>query len=374
MYFPMEEYKDRIERTRAEMVKHDLPLLLIHGQEAICWLSGFYTPSHFTYHALALPADGAPKLVIRFVEAEVCEEMSWIEDPFLHYDGEDPLQATRRAVEALGLATERIGIEHASWFLTLERFEALRKALPDAAFVKEPGIIDRLRAVKSPRELDALREAGRIAVAGMQAAIDAVRAGASEREIAAEMAAAQIRAGCDMPIAAVLNTGPRTVQMHGPWTDRTMAEGDLFYFELSGIRHNYWARMLRTGVFGEPSAEQQRIAATMIAAQDAAIRLLRSGTDAREVDAACREPMIAAGIRPRETYVNRTGYGMGLNFRPSAAEMTWDFTPRSDFRLQAGMVFHMILTGKGIGNSDTLIVTEGEPENITPLARQLYVK
>lgn len=118
-----------------------------------------------------------------------------------------------------------------------------------------------------------------------------------------------------------------------------MEVGDLFYFELSGIRHNYWARTLRTGVLSEPNAEQRRITAAMI----------------------------AAGIRPRETYVNRTGYGMGLNFRPSSAEMTWDFTPRPDFRLQAGMVFHMILNGKGIGISDTLIVTEDEPEFITPL-------
>ena len=69
---------------------------------------------------------------------------------------------------------------------SLERFNALRGALPDATFVKAHGIIERLRAVKSPRELDALREAGRIAMAGMQAAI-----------------------------AAVLNTDPRTVQMHG---------------------------------------------------------------------------------------------------------------------------------------------------------------
>ena len=97
----------------------------------------------------------------------------------------------RRAVEALGLATGRIGIEHASWFLTLERFDALREAPPDATFVKEPGIIERLRAVKSPRELDALREAGRIAGAFPSAHGHLLRMGVDQ---VAEEVAEQIEA------------------------------------------------------------------------------------------------------------------------------------------------------------------------------------
>ncbi len=228
-----------------------------------------------------LPAEGEPKLVIRFVEAETCAEISWIENPILQYDGENPLEATARAIHSLGLGDGRIGIQHDSWFLTLERHAALREALPEATFVGESDIVDRLRAVKSPRELDVLRDAGRIADAGMQAAIDAVEMGVSEREIAAEIAVGMICAGGDAPIGAVFCSGPRTVQMHGAWADRKVERGDLFYFELSGIRHNHWTRNLRTDVVGEPTDEQRRIADAMIAAQDAAIALLRPGTPAR---------------------------------------------------------------------------------------------
>jgi Xaa-Pro dipeptidase len=150
-------------------------------------------------------------------------------------------------------------------------------------------------------------------------------------------------------------------------------KGDLLSYEFHGIKNHYWARMLRSGVLGEPTTEQQRTADIVIAAQDNALRHMRAGVHVRVIDDLCRAPLIEAGLKQRESYVNRVGYGLGLNFRPTPGDFLFQFTPDADFVLEAGMVFHMIASANGLGISDTVAVTADGVEFITTLPRKLVV-
>ncbi|BAV50276.1 dipeptidase [Mesorhizobium loti] len=113
-----------------------------------------------------------------------------------------------------------------------------------------------------------------------------------------------------------------------------------------------------------------RIAETIIRAQDEAIALMRPGTPASMIDRACREPILAAGLR--ETYTNRAGYSLGLNYRPSAGEFIRKFVPGAEWVLEAGMVFHMLMMAAGMGFSETVLVTERGPERLTSMERKLF--
>jgi Xaa-Pro dipeptidase len=373
MQFDNSEFQDRVSRTRAQMEKNDLDLLLLFGQEAVCWLSGFYTPAYFAYTALGLPAKGEPFLVLRGMEEAAAKVTCWVENRFPYRDDESPIAYVREAVKTRGLESARIGIDKHSWYLTVERYEELSSAFPSAVFLAENRMIEKLRIRKSPAELAYLRQAGRIVGAAIQAAFDATSPGVSERQIAAAMAAARISAGSDLPIDGVLTTGERTAQGHGPWTDRIVRKGDLLSYEFHGIKNHYWARMLRSGVLGEPTTEQQRTADIVIAAQDNALRHMRAGVHVRVIDDLCRAPLIEAGLKQRESYVNRVGYGLGLNFRPTPGDFLFQFTPDADFVLEAGMVFHMIASANGLGISDTVAVTADGVEFITTLPRKLVV-
>jgi len=234
-------------------------------------------------------------------------------------------------------------------------------------------MVDLMRVVKSPLEIAMLQQGARIVEAGMTAAIAATAEGVSERDVAAAMAHARIRAGSDLPIDGVLATGERTRQSHGPWTDRKLQRGDQLFYEFHGIRNHYWARMLRSGILGQPTDEQARIAETILAAQKAGFSAIRAGAHVREIDARCREPLIAAGLKERDAYTNRVGYALGLNFRPSPGEFIREFTPQADFRLEEGMVFHMIQSAAGLGFSDTIVVTANGYDSITRFPRQLFI-
>ncbi|SCK08525.1 Xaa-Pro dipeptidase [Variovorax sp. HW608] len=374
MDFPAEEYRNRLQRTQQEMEKQGLPLLLLHQPENILYLSGFYTTGYFSYHALAVPSRGDPVLIVRDVEVPAAKDSSWIKSYTTYADAPDPLpvwlDAARRAIEGLGLGGGRIGVDEHSWFMTVERWKMLQAVLPHANVVAEPRIVDHLRLVKSPREIEYLRGAARCVEAGVQAGIDAIAPGVIERDLGAAVFSAMVKAGSEMPLSGIITSGARTNLIHGDYSDRRLEPGDNVYFEVSGIYHKYWTRIMRTATVGPASSEQLRVAETILRTQSEAIALMRPGTPASVIDRACREPILASGLK--DSYTNRVGYSLGLNYRPSAGEFIREFVPGVDWILQSGMVFHMLMMAAGMGFSETILVTDNGAERLTSMERKLF--
>lgn len=375
MDFSLEEYRSRLHRTQEEMAKYDLPILLLHQPENINYLTGLDDVMYVSYLALVVPSRGNPVLVIRDMEVPAAQNTSWVKDYVVYPDAAiDPLRvsldAAHRAVDGLGLAGGRIGLDDHSWFLTAERWKMLQTVLPHANLVAEPLIVDHLRLIKSQREVDYLRGAARSVDAGMRVGLDAIKCGVSERELAVAVYSELTRACTQVPDGCQITSGDRTNLIHGWSTDRRLERGDPVYFELNGIHKGYWARLMRTAVVGPATAQQRRIAEKIVGIQDEAIALMRPGIPASVVDQACREPIVAAGLR--QTYTNRTGYSLGLNQRPSTAELIREFLPDVKWVLQPGMVFHMVAIAGGMGFSETVLVTEDGPERLTRLERTLF--
>ncbi|WP_250502070.1 Xaa-Pro peptidase family protein [Caballeronia sp. AZ7_KS35] len=374
MNFPKQEFDERVARVRAGMKSRGMDMLLLYGQEAINWTSGFYTPAHFAYAAFGLPLEGEPFLVIRYIEEKAARVTTWVEDIRTYWDHEDPVEATKRAVESRSLGTARIALDKQAWYLTADRYDRLKAALPSAIFVDESRMIDELRIIKSPLELDTMRKSARIVEAALQGAIEATKEGVTERDVAAAMAFARLKAGSDLPVDGVLTTGERTLEGHGPWTDRVLRRGDALHYEFHGIKNHYWTRILRTGVLGaEPTDDQWHTADTILKSQDIGLSMMKAGARSLDIDAAMRAPMLEAGLKQRASYTNRLGYGMGLNFRPSPGEFIREFTPSCDFILEEGMVFHMIMAANGLGYSDTVAVTKDGIEFLTKFPREFVV-
>ncbi|RUX26312.1 aminopeptidase P family protein [Mesorhizobium sp. M2A.F.Ca.ET.042.01.1.1] len=374
MDFPIEEYRTRLRRTQEAMRKADLPVIVLHQPENILYLTGFYTTGYFSYHAVAVPSEGDPVLLLRDVEVPAARATSWIKNHYIYKDEPDPVPAwldtTKRALEDLGLAGGRVGVDEHSWFLTVERWKMLQKLVPHATLVKEPRIVDHLRLIKSPREIAFLRVAASQAEKGVQAGMEASQAGVTERVVAGAVFNALVSAGSGLPLSGIITSGTRTDLLHGDFSDRRLERGDTVYFELQGIHQKYWARIMRTTVVGPASDAQKRTAETIIRIQDEAIATMQAGANAGVVDKAFRDPLIASGLR--ESYTNRAGYSLGLNYRPSAGEFIREFVPGVDWMLEPGMVFHMLMMGAGMGFSETILITENGPERLTTMERKLF--
>jgi Xaa-Pro dipeptidase len=107
--------------------------------------------------------------------------------------------------------------------------------------------------------------------------------------------------------------------------------------------------------------------------QDRQIAALKPGARAAEVDAILREGVVAAGLR--DGYDNITGYTLGLygDAGPRTSDFTRILHPGADWRIEAGMVFHIYASAGGAALSESVLVTDTGPELLTHLPRGLLV-
>jgi Xaa-Pro dipeptidase len=100
---------------------------------------------------------------------------------------------------------------------------------------------------------------------------------------------------------------------------------------------------------------------------------MKPGARAAEVDAILRDGVLSAGLR--DSYDNITGYTLGLYAPagPRTSDFTRIFHPQAEWRLEAGMVFHMYASAQGASLSETVLVTPTGSERLTTLPRTLIV-
>jgi Xaa-Pro dipeptidase len=95
----------------------------------------------------------------------------------------------------LGLNAGRIGVE--TDYLPARDLEQLRSRLPKVRWEAAEGLFDRMRMVKSPREVDLLRRLSRITDAAIGNALGAVRAGDTELDLAAAVTGSLYAGGAE---------------------------------------------------------------------------------------------------------------------------------------------------------------------------------
>jgi Xaa-Pro dipeptidase len=369
-WFARSEYEARLARVQNALRAKGYDALLAFQPESVTWITGFFTRGYTSFQLAIVPAEGAPTLVCRDVEEYYLDATCVFPDRTMWSDRDDPAAVAAQAIRSRLGPTARLAVEMAAWPLSVARHAALREALPGAGWHDESRLVAGMRLIKSPAELAYQRAAGKAAEAGMQAAIDTAKVGVSEREMAAEICAAMIRAGSDLPGPGVLSSGERAHHLHGGYSDRVLEKGDIVQIETTPCVRHYHARFMRPIRVATASAEDHRIVERLIAIQDAALAEVRAGAPAAVADRIYREGVLAAGLR--ETYTNKTFYSVGLLLQPSGGEPL-EAAPGCAWSFEAGMTFHTYVLARGFGMSETIAVTEDGCERLTNFPRQLYV-
>lgn len=370
-WFAPAEYEGRLARVQARLRAGGHDALLAFLPESVTWLTGFFTRGYGSFQFAIVPAEGAPCLVCRDVEAFYLDATSVFPDRALWTDTDAPVSVGAAAIRDRLGPSPALAVEMGAWPLSATRLDALRAALPGARWADESRLVTDLRLIKSPAEIALQRLAGRAAEAGMQAAIDSVAVGVSEREMAAEVCAAMIRAGSDLPGPGVMSSGLRAFHLHGGYSDRVLEAGDIVQIEVTPNVRHYHARFMRPIRVAPVQEGDEEVVAKLIAIQDAALAEVRPGVPARVPDAVYREGVLSAGLR--ETYTNKTFYSVGLLLQPSGGEPL-EATPGSTWHFEPGMVFHTYVLARGFGMSETIAITETGHERLTSFPRQLFVR
>jgi Xaa-Pro dipeptidase len=370
-FFPVEEYQQRLAAVRAKMAERGIEVLLCTERENIYYLSGHQTFSFSTFQLLAVPRDGEPALIVRYFESMQAHHHSWLTDIVTWDDTDDPVGVTIEALKQRGWHNRTTGVEETGSFLDVTTWKKLGASIPH--LVDGSRVVESCRAAKSPREIAHMKEAARYTDAGMRAAVDEIKPGVNENDVAAAAFDAMTRAGSEwLAKDPIVTSGERAGIPHTTYRRRVLKDQDTVLLEFSGVHHRYFCPMMRTVFIGKPDPQIDRLAKICIEALDAAIAAVRAGATAGDVDAACVAVINREGLW--ENYRKRTGYSVGCGF------LSWMEVGISSLKaddptvLAPGMCFHLPIAVRlygeaGLGFSETMLVTETGAEPIGKFPR-----
>ena len=369
-WFPPAEHAERLDRVQTAIATRGLDGILLFQPESVTWLTGFYTRGYASFQFVAVPASGDPVVCLRDVEIRYLERTAAYRKHAAWTDTDDPIRIGADMVRRLIGPGARVGIELAAWPLSAARYLALGAALAGATLEDASDVVQSLRFIKSPRELAFMARAARCAESGMAAAAEAAIPGTSERNLAAAVCDAMIRAGSDTPGPGVLSSGEGALYLHGSYTDRILAAGDTVQLETIPCVRHYHARFMRPIKVARASENEQAFADRLITIQDEALAAVAPGVPATAPDGIYRSRLLGEGLVER--YTNKTFYSVGLLLPPSGGEAL-EASPAAKWRFRAGMTFHTYLLARGFGLSETIVVTEAGCERLTKFPRRLIV-
>jgi Xaa-Pro aminopeptidase len=240
-----------------------------------------------------------------------------------------------------------------------------------------PPFVERARMVKDATELERIRAAVKLGARLFDRALEVIRPGVKENEVAAEMEYAARRAGADeMSVPTIIASGARSALPHGRASSQAIATGGFVVCDFGVILGGYCSDQTRT-VWVSPASgakassakaeEARRTYDAVREAQEAAIAAVRPGNSVGEVDAAARKILRKAGLG--RYFTHSTGHGVGLEIHEVpkvAAGQKELLKPGMVITIEPGVYF----PGKwGVRIEDMVAVTADGCDVLTPTSK-----
>jgi Xaa-Pro dipeptidase len=381
LHFDRDELTGRRSSVAKELDSRGLDGLLMFRQESMYYLTGYDTFGYVFFQCLYMGADGETlTLLTRTPDLRQAQHTSMIDDIRIYIDTEDsnPAKDLRDILDEHGARGKRLGIETDAYGLTGYNHKRVEAALDGFCELEEASdIVTRLRAIKSPAEIEYVREAARLADAGLERAVEKAAPGAFEGEILSAIQGAIFEGGGDPPgNEVIVGSGPRSLLFRYASGMRKLDENDQLSLEWAGVYRRYHAAMMRTLVVGEASEYQRYLFNGVREATEAMTEALAPGRPVGEVDTAHRRVLDAAGLEKHRFAA--CGYSQGTTFQPNW--MDWPMLYEGNSVLaEPGMTFflHCIVTdsdrGVAMSLGRTCLVTETGREVLSKQPLDLIV-
>jgi Xaa-Pro dipeptidase len=375
--FPVKEFETRIKKIRKIMNNRGINLMLISSPENIYYVSGFDSIGYYQYQLLFLPlAEQQPVLLVQAVEETLVNATSFIDNYELWAHGSDPVEKTIEIVKYLAGDSSNIGIEKTGWWLKIRSYEQIIEKLPKATFTDVSDLIPELRIYKSELELDYVRRAAELSDIGIDKAIDAVREGATENDVAAEVYYVLFKNGSEYASSPFLiNSGSKSASLHGTPSDKVIEIGDVVTLELGGVCKRYTVNPLRTVVVGKPPDKVKEVHDLLFEALTTATEAVKPGVPVGELDKITRR----ITLKYDSGRLHRTGYGLEAGY-PPAWMGNLSILESDPHVLEPGMVFSLEPTivlreeGFGVVLGNNILVTKNGHEVLNKIPLNLVSK
>jgi Xaa-Pro dipeptidase len=369
--FPKDELDQRIAKARNALAANKLDGIVIAVPENIYYLTGLDHWGFFAAHVLVLNRDGEMALSCRAMERITVENQVTNAKFYGHKDHEELSDYVHQAMKDLGLAGARVGLEKRSLFLTARHAERIQNDQTGVGWSDASGLIDDIRAIKSPLEMDYTRKAARAVDLGTLAAVAAVRDGASDYEISAAFHSKMILEGSEYPgFGPFIRPTSRLGEEHTTWRGEIFRNDDAVFLETCAAYRKYQSPMGRLVYVGRAPEGVDVSVELAIRGMKAICNALKPGAKAGDAYDAWHQVAASAGLV--DYHRHHCGYLVGIGFPPSwtGGSMVTSLFPKSTRKIEVGMVVHAHswFTNTRVPDyfiSNTVMVTETGGEVLT---------
>ena len=354
------EFAGRRKLVETGLVDRKIDALLVSSPANVRYLAGF-TGSN---GALLILPGGAifftdPRYAIQAGREVSCQTMV-VKGPLL------PAVAavvTQRRIR-------RLGFERGH--LSYDGFDTLRARLPvNTSLEPVAGWLEGVRMVKSEGELALIESSVATNSKAFEQAVRRIRSAVREQDLAAEIEYRMKRRGAQGPaFDTIVASGPRGAWPHARASSRRLRRDELVILDLGAILAGYAADMTRTVYLGVPTRRARELYESVAEAQRQTVHRLRAGMSGDEVDTVARQSL--ASRKLADYFTHSTGHGVGLDVheRPRLGRGEKALMPAGSVVTVEPGVY---LEGYGgVRIEDTVLVSEHEPEILTPAPRESW--
>jgi Xaa-Pro aminopeptidase len=359
---------DRALRIFSKLTEPVDAILLVNEEEPITDASFFYATGAssglFEHCPVILRPDGGMQLITSRLEETTARTTTAEVLPFATI-------AERNALLERSLkGVKRLGINGSG--ITYHWVKEIEKRAPSAQLVDVERAVAEARMIKDPQEVEAIRDACRIASRVGDQIPDFLRIGMTEYEAGAEIGYRMQRLGASsVSFETIAAFGPSSAEPHYSPGDRRLKSGDPALFDFGCKVRRYCSDITRT-FFAEKVGERfERMYEVVLEAQRRGIAEVRAGARGTAVDAAARSYIDSTEFKGG--LIHSTGHGLGLAVHDGGR-----LAPNVDLVLEANMIVTVepgvYLPGVGgVRIEDDVRVTKDGCEVLTDARKDLRV-
>lgn len=381
------EHRERCERLLEYIRQEDLSGITLFDNHYILYYTGFaFIPTERPM-VFVMNREGERALFVPRLEVEHAKSHSVIDrvDHYLEYpDNPHPMEIFKHTLADMGIGGPRIGVDEDGYPWILGYRGPRLTELIGAVVVKCRAFIEDQMMVKSPAELNLIRESIRWGNLAHMLLQRYTRVGATETEVSQRASDEATRAMLDAigpiyraqsftangPAAGYRGQiGRNSAIPHALAANITFQPGDVLVTGAGCPVWGYESELERTMIIGTATDEQKRFFDHMVALQDTAFNTMCAGAKCSDVDKAVRKYFQTHDLMPY--WKHHSGHAIGLRYHEGPFLDSGD-----DTELKPGMVFTVepglyVPRIGGFRHSDTVVITEDGIEMLTYYPRDL---
>ena len=298
------ETGNRLQRLRQGLVEKEIDAIFISQPENRHYLSGFDGSAGFL---LITPQNTVLATDFRYLEQA---ERQAADYKIFRISG-DIVDWFPRLVAGLNL--KRLGFEAENVTFTMYRQlnDILDEVNSQLRLVPLDGLVESLRAIKEPDEIELITRASEISDNAMEYIEGIIHIGMSEKEIAWEIEKFMRESGSEaMPFDIIVASGPNSALPHAKPSQRAILAGEPIVIDIGAKFGGYSSDLSRTICLGSPDDTFNKVYDTVLSAQLTALAAIEEGVTGDQADGLARTVIEEAGYG--EAFGHGLGHGVGL--------------------------------------------------------------